>query len=467
MKTKILIASILALAIAAQAQFAGYVGIQTVQQTVPAPITALQKCPTAGITSGGPATTLTCTFTGANTPGSTIVAFGAVAAGSATLSVADTVNTYSAAGFANTSGIGSLGATSWNVFCASNSSSSTLTLTLTSSVSAVLWVGAIELTNSTCSVDTQVSTNATAAQSNPFSTSVAGDVVIAIGAGGSGSTPTVGNIAGSTATLIGATTGFGWEFRVLPLVLGNQTANFASPAGTVPSVVAYKPSNVNALTLPGPTSALNNIGQSSHWLTYCVSGSPTAVIIQLEESSNGVSWTQLSDQGTQTSGCQVLEAGGFYPLLRVNLLTLSGGSSPSITAYYSASTAPLTGAGSGTVRTRAPAALQCPNTSAVTENTSGTFQVIAGVSGKMILLCSIMLSGVNATTNQNLTLESGTGATCTTPTPIAYMAMSSASGSPAVAYNPWAVVPVGQSVCLVVAAASTLIGNASVTWIYY
>lgn len=93
----------------------------------------------------------------------------------------------------------------------------------------------------------------------------------------------------------------------------------------------------------GPGPILRNVGQASHWLQYCTSSGVTAIQIELEASFDGSNWFQISDLGTQT-GCAVLEASGYWPDVRANLLSLSG-NPVSVTAYYSASPYPVTDGG--------------------------------------------------------------------------------------------------------------------------
>jgi hypothetical protein len=97
----------------------------------------------------------------------------------------------------------------------------------------------------------------------------------------------------------------------------------------------------NASTV-GASVIFRNINQASHWLAYCVTGLPTEFAIQLEQSSNGSSaWQAISAVGSQTplnSGCGLLWAGGYYFAVRANITALTGGTSPSVTATYSAST---------------------------------------------------------------------------------------------------------------------------------
>ena len=86
-----------------------------------------------------------------------------------------------------------------------------------------------------------------------------------------------------------------------------------------------------------------NYGFASHWLTYCVNNVAT-IAIQLEGSDGNGTWTQISEQGTVASGCAILETGGYFPLVRVNVLTLTGASA-TVNAWYHASVFPIPGGG--------------------------------------------------------------------------------------------------------------------------
>lgn len=89
-----------------------------------------------------------------------------------------------------------------------------------------------------------------------------------------------------------------------------------------------------------PVSAtFKNIGQSSHWLSYCATGA-TAVEIDLEASNDGTDWFAISQVGTSTT-CGVVSAGGYYQDVRAHILASNG----QITAYYSASTFPIEAGG--------------------------------------------------------------------------------------------------------------------------
>jgi hypothetical protein len=91
----------------------------------------------------------------------------------------------------------------------------------------------------------------------------------------------------------------------------------------------------------GPSAIFRNVNQSSHWLTYCVTGSPTALSIWLEQSADGLTnWMPISAIGTNKGGCGLLTTGGYWFAVRANK-TITGGLSPTVTAIYSASTGTL------------------------------------------------------------------------------------------------------------------------------
>lgn len=86
----------------------------------------------------------------------------------------------------------------------------------------------------------------------------------------------------------------------------------------------------------GVSLTFRNVGQSSHWLTYCTSSS-SAIQIALEASEDNNTWFQISDLGTAT-GCNVLSAGGYFQYVRAHVYALSGGS---VSAFYTASSFPI------------------------------------------------------------------------------------------------------------------------------
>ncbi|HKW76183.1 MAG TPA: hypothetical protein VJN64_11715 [Terriglobales bacterium] len=103
---------------------------------------------------------------------------------------------------------------------------------------------------------------------------------------------------------------------------------------------------------PIGTIAIANVGQSSHWLTYCVSGgTASTVFIQLEASFDGTNWFAITEPSNPTSspggpfqGCQILEASGYFPQLRANLAAWNG---PTLNIWYSATQTAISSDGLG------------------------------------------------------------------------------------------------------------------------
>ncbi|HZU21571.1 MAG TPA: hypothetical protein VE998_01995 [Terriglobales bacterium] len=112
----------------------------------------------------------------------------------------------------------------------------------------------------------------------------------------------------------------------------------------------------NQVTSAVPSSTVRNVGQSEHQVMYCAlpgTGAVNSVAIQLEASFDGNTWMRISDIGTAISGCSLLEAGGYFPNVRVNLVTLGVTGNGSLSAWYSGASSPISNAGQGTLKNRA------------------------------------------------------------------------------------------------------------------
>lgn len=100
----------------------------------------------------------------------------------------------------------------------------------------------------------------------------------------------------------------------------------------------------NAQTGTGPSAPVRNIGATSHWLSYCTTNS-AAVEVALEASNDGVNWFQISNMGDVT-GCAVVTASGYYQNVRADIYeNESSGGTATLTAYYTASTYPISNTG--------------------------------------------------------------------------------------------------------------------------
>lgn len=130
---------------------------------------------------------------------------------------------------------------------------------------------------------------------------------------------------------------------VLVLAAGAQ-AQFLGYVGTQ----SIRVKALTAVSAPTTSSVIADIGQASHVLTYCIAGgTATSIGIQLEASIDGTTFFAISNLGVGLSGCQALTAGGWFPNLRVNLVTFTAGGGITLTATYTGIAGPgVAGGGS-------------------------------------------------------------------------------------------------------------------------
>jgi hypothetical protein len=103
--------------------------------------------------------------------------------------------------------------------------------------------------------------------------------------------------------------------------------------------VTYSATAFTNQTTAAPTLPFRNLGLSAHWLNYCVTGTVSAFSMDIEGSNDNISWFGISPLATNTSGCGLLEAGGYYNYVRANIITLTG-ASPVVNGSYSGTSAP-------------------------------------------------------------------------------------------------------------------------------
>ena len=133
---------------------------------------------------------------------------------------------------------------------------------------------------------------------------------------------------------------------VLPGRAVAQFLGYTSPQTVGPIQVL---NNVLVATASGP---VQNLGQSFHFIYYSGTGT-TAVEIRIEAAyAAGGPWFAISNTAIAEGAGSVFGT-GYYPLVRVNLLTLAGGPGATVSAWYSGTSTgvgPATGLfrGSGT-----------------------------------------------------------------------------------------------------------------------
>ncbi len=147
---------------------------------------------------------------------------------------------------------------------------------------------------------------------------------------------------------------FRWQLLLLASVLlvvfvasGWQGAGYIGVGSVAQQVLTNQ-------TSPTTTSPVRNVGQSAHWLEYCT-GTLTGIDIRLEASFDATTWFPITDDSrvfnSVAGKCTVLEAGGYYPNVRVNLLAISGGGA-GVSAFYYGAISPITGSGAGVTALR-------------------------------------------------------------------------------------------------------------------
>jgi hypothetical protein len=151
--------------------------------------------------------------------------------------------------------------------------------------------------------------------------------------------------------------------------------------------------------------AINNIGQGSHYLAYCYNGNNTTFLkIWLEESFDGsTNWIPISSAGTTTGtslgngSCNIIQGGGYYNHIRVNLNQL-GGPSPSVNAWYSESAAPIPFVqfAQGSNGVFVPTGCDSQTWQTVANNTNAVLKGLATAGGQ-IYVCSIVITFNSAT----------------------------------------------------------------------
>lgn len=134
--------------------------------------------------------------------------------------------------------------------------------------------------------------------------------------------------------------------RLIPLLVAALLPIAACSQGiTYNQVITWSGSATTSAA--GPSDTIRDVNQTGAWLSVCVSGSSVGATAELEASYNKTTWFQISNVATigipnagPSYPCESIEASGYYPFTRLNILSTQG-TSPSISANYSASFTPV------------------------------------------------------------------------------------------------------------------------------
>jgi hypothetical protein len=123
-----------------------------------------------------------------------------------------------------------------------------------------------------------------------------------------------------------------------------QASGFSAPFATPTSGSV---NGTGGAGVGGTIFAIQNYGQSAHWLMYCWhSGTGSSADPVLEGSNDTVSWVQISEENPlTTAGCRLQEAAGYFNYIRVRLLAFNSAGSTGLDAWYSATQTAIPGNG--------------------------------------------------------------------------------------------------------------------------
>jgi hypothetical protein len=174
---------------------------------------------------------------------------------------------------------------------------------------------------------------------------------------------------------------------------------------------------INASTTTGRTLVNTNIGASFHTFTYCASSSTGTLQLFIEESPDGASnhFTQISatyglpNNAVNGNECAVIRVGGYYSVLAVNVVVLTGGN---LSVWYSATAGPADLYPPSVNTEGGASAVQCDQRTTLDNLVPGNYQVVVGKQFQSIYVCGGTLSFNAAPTAGEIYLLWGTTATC-------------------------------------------------------
>lgn len=199
---------------------------------------------------------------------------------------------------------------------------------------------------------------------------------------------------------------------------GGDTGTLTLASALTPRTTAGIFNVTNPINPANPT-ILQNVGQSAHYLAYCWSAGVNALQIWMEASYDGTTnWVPVSPIGGLSSTvnmarCNIIQAGGYYQNIRVNLNSLGGGS-PSVSAWYYASTGPIpfvTGAENSTGIAVIPVA-DAQQTFLLTDNTTAILLSNPSTNKSYYIRSATLTYGNGVTASGSIVLIQGTGSTC-------------------------------------------------------
>lgn len=166
------------------------------------------------------------------------------------------------------------------------------------------------------------------------------------------------------------------------------------------------------------SATITNLGQSSHFLSICNNLFAGTIILQSSKDGSfnppsTVAAANFGQGGPLDSNCHLIQAGGYYRTMRVQLTNYSTGST---NVFYSGIGAPIDFAPPALSTIGPTSPINCDLSRAVRIAQSTTGSTIAtGFAGQTIIVCSITLSWVGNVTGGGATSLVSFGAQADSP----------------------------------------------------
>lgn len=179
-------------------------------------------------------------------------------------------------------------------------------------------------------------------------------------------------------------------FFVMAGLLVSARAQIAGTVGIQTTAIPV----FSAQATSAHSAIFNDYGFAANYLQYCTSAFAGTVNLE-SQLPNETSYTQIAlakfPSSSPDTGCHTLQAGGYYPNLRSSVTRTAG----TITAWYTASAAPIAYAASGLGTNGATAPIVCDHSVATTIAASANGLLTPGAplaTGDVFVICNATVS---------------------------------------------------------------------------
>lgn len=194
-----------------------------------------------------------------------------------------------------------------------------------------------------------------------------------------------------------------------PPLLSGQFIGYVTSQSTVQKLFTLQQGNATSRTI-------TNLGQSAHYITVCNVGFSGTVL--LEASTDGTFNPPITIAAANyalggvgsDSNCHLITAGGYYPTMRIRTANVIGTGTTSV--LYSGIGGPVAPGSVGLSSIGPVSPISCDLHLSTTVAQSASVQLVPGVAGQTIIVCSMTLSFDAATTAGNIKTGGGAPGTC-------------------------------------------------------